>query len=135
SNNTNVLYSVATDGSIATLTANKFLVHQTTAGVQAKPDVIYRNGYVHVIYQDLVSSDVMYRRGIIVNAVGVQELENKLSIYPNPTSDELTIEYGMGTDGAGVITDLSGREVLRFECTGEKTIISLRELPVGEYLL
>lgn len=68
------------------------------------------------------------------SVVGFSELlDGKMVIiYPNPTSDELTIEHGMG---AGVITDLSGKEVLQFECTGEKTIISVRDLPVGDYLL
>lgn len=135
SSNTNVLYSLTTNGSVADLTSTKFRVHQNTAGVQAKPDVIYKNGFVHVIYQDLTTNDVMYRRGTIVNAVGVEELASQLAVYPNPAHDVITIENTSGTSIEGGIYDLSGREISTFRSEQPKTELRIEHLLPGMYVV
>lgn len=55
---------------------------------------------------------------------------SELTIYPNPTSEAVTVE----TDGEVVLSDLQGRELLRREVHGSGRI-DLGELPAGTYLL
>lgn len=55
------------------------------------------------------------------------------SLYPNPATTSLTLSGK--TDGYVKIYSMSGQEVGQTEVKGEKTIIPVKELPVGSYLL
>lgn len=90
--NTDVKIAVATDGSIETLVAYKSLLNPDPTGTQAKPDVIYRGGYVHAVFQDFNTGDVMYRRGMIADVTGLMEDElSNLTISPNPANDLIVV--------------------------------------------
>ncbi|MNL65490.1 hypothetical protein D3C87_1898250 [compost metagenome] len=54
-------------------------------------------------------------------------------MYPNPATSSLTLSGK--TDGFVKIYNLSGQEVGQIEVKGEKTIIPIKGLPVGPYLL
>ncbi len=87
SGNSEILCSVTTDGNAQTLAAYKSIVNAEPAGFQGKPDVIYKNGFVHVIYQDLAVGDVIYRKGTIADVTGINELNGAtVEIFPNPTN-------------------------------------------------
>ena len=60
-----------------------------------------------------------------------------LQVYPNPTSDVLTIHStGAAGDKATItLTDLSGKTVLSTVMTGNETTISMNGLAAGLYLL
>ena len=55
------------------------------------------------------------------------------SIYPNPATTSLTLSGK--TDGYVKIYSMSGQEVGQIAVKGEKTVIPIKELPVGSYLL
>jgi surface protein len=54
-------------------------------------------------------------------------------VYPNPATTSLTLSGK--TDGYVKIHNLSGQEVGQIEVKGEKTVIPIKELPVGSYLI
>ena len=61
-------------------------------GFQGKPDVIFKNGYVHVVYQDLATDNVIYRRGTIADVTEINEMDGVvLDVYPNPTTQIITV--------------------------------------------
>ncbi|MFT5858803.1 MAG: hypothetical protein ACI865_000896 [Flavobacteriaceae bacterium] len=86
--NTNVKIAVTTDGLAESLVTYKSIFNSDESGTQAKPDVIYSNGYVHAVFQDYASGDVIYRRGVIADVAGIEENElSNLTVSPNPAKD------------------------------------------------
>jgi hypothetical protein len=68
--------------------------------------------------------------------------DDLLSVYPNPVSELLSIEYLMESDGmfSAELMNPQGVVVMRTDKTSSpaglhKTILNLRELPNGAYLL
>ena len=55
------------------------------------------------------------------------------SVYPNPATTSLTLSGK--TNGHVKIYSLAGQEVGQIEVKGEKTVIPIKELPVGSYLI
>jgi hypothetical protein len=68
-------------------------------------------------------------------AVSVEDINNHnlVSIYPNPASDELTIESP--ATGVLSILNLNGQQLLIQEITGPKTQLDISNLPFGVYLV
>ncbi|MEJ6777760.1 MAG: hypothetical protein QNK85_10660 [Crocinitomicaceae bacterium] len=90
--NTNILCAVTTDGNAQTLGSFKSKVNSGQTGFQGKPDVIFKNGFIHVVYQDLADGNVIYRKGTISDVTDINEINGTVvSIYPNPTSQLVTI--------------------------------------------
>ncbi len=87
--NTEIFYSLALTAANAvdSLTGNKWKANITTTGVQTTPEIIYKNGFVHLFYSDKFSGDVIYRRGVINSLLSVSELTKEDAIFPNPSSD------------------------------------------------
>lgn len=56
-------------------------------------------------------------------------------VYPNPAKDRLTIRHGLPHGQWLVITDISGRQVLRKRTETPQTIINISSLAPGTYLL
>lgn len=111
--NTDILCAVATDGLIQTLGAFKSKVNATTEGIQSKPDVILRNGVVHVIYEEMGSGNVIYRKGVIADVTGIAEAEkSKFELYPNPAQTSVTLtKIDPSTISEVSMSDLLGREI------------------------
>ncbi len=57
----------------------------------------------------------------------------KLEIYPNPTSNQLTIE-GTAINQV-VVFNLMGQEVLRQSVNADKVVVALGALPEGTYFV
>ena len=92
SGNTDIMCSVTTDGNSQTLAAFKSKVNTDITGTQSKPDVVYKDGVVHVVFQDLAAGNVVYRKGIVADVTGINELNGAvIEIYPNPTSQLISI--------------------------------------------
>ncbi|MGB0389953.1 MAG: endonuclease [Salibacteraceae bacterium] len=72
--------------------------------------------------------------GVIYTGSSISEnhLSSQISIYPNPTKNELNINSELEFKKHEIL-DLSGRVILNV--VGEQTSISLAELPQGNYLL
>ena len=93
SGNSDILYSVTTDGNSHTLGAFKSKVNVDLTGFQGKPDVVFKNGFVHVVYQDLAAGNVVYRKGVISDVTQINEVdEATVSIYPNPTHQKVNLD-------------------------------------------
>lgn len=63
--------------------------------------------------------------------------ENGLAVYPNPVSDNMMVTVGGTINGAANITimDMTGKLLKTITATGNKTSISVNELPSGMYIL
>jgi hypothetical protein len=69
-------------------------------------------------------------------AVGVAESTTLpgVQLYPNPVSNQLTIE-APGPMALITLTDLLGREVARHSATGNSSTIGVSHLPPGAYIV
>ncbi|MBK8143880.1 MAG: T9SS type A sorting domain-containing protein [Bacteroidetes bacterium] len=61
--------------------------------------------------------------------------DGDINIYPNPTSQQLTIEYECKTDGEFILYNSLGQEILKTTLTNENKKVSLltNDLSVGVY--
>lgn len=67
--------------------------------------------------------------------IGAQ-LPLTLSVFPNPTSDKLTIQAGANAIGISYqLLDLTGKHVQTGTLLGETTTLSLDQLPTGVFFL
>ena len=67
------------------LTSYKEKANSTSTGVQTNPEIIYKNGLVHLFYEDGASGNLIYRRGTINVNLKVEENDELVTIFPNPT--------------------------------------------------
>ncbi|HET6557890.1 MAG TPA: glycosyl hydrolase [Prolixibacteraceae bacterium] len=68
----------------------------------------------------------------------LKDPESGISIYPNPTSDSVTITFLQVTSGSKArisLTDLSGKTVYQGEANGHTLVLSTREFSKGVYLV
>ena len=132
--NYEVYCAFASGDDFSTFEESKSQVNLVTSGTQSNPDLYYRNGYIHVVFQDGISGNVIYRRGRI-SALGVEENQNRdVLIYPNPANDLIHIE---GVDGPSTykILSLDGKELETGEISKNNTNIWVKELTPGSYIL
>lgn len=67
--------------------------------------------------------------------LGVDELENAVSIYPNPFSDQLTIQLGNWVSSTVQIYDMNGALILDLQVPGSEMTINLDAISSGVYVL
>lgn len=135
--NPEIFCSVITDGNVQRFSDYKARVNTVVSGVQTNPDVIYRDGYFHVVFQDAASGDVIYRRGTIADVIGIEETgHGKISVSPNPSADGNFILSGLPENVVLTLTDVSGKAVdfLQTTVNGD-TMICPEEVPSGVYIL
>jgi len=59
-----------------------------------------------------------------------------LQVYPNPSTDKLTIQIASASSVTNVeITDISGQTVARFELTNGDNTIGIANLNTGSYFI
>jgi len=69
------------------LTSYKEMANGTSTGTQTNAEIIYKNGIVHLFYQDDTAGDLIYRRGTLDMTLGLEENEKNLRLHPNPSAD------------------------------------------------
>ena len=87
-------------------------------------------------------ADTFSREVVVINTVGVDEFSKQdffLSVYPNPSSGEFSIEYNSDAENIGSVqvSDIIGKEIILFNTVagkGKKTI-NLAEFEAGLYLI
>jgi photosystem II stability/assembly factor-like uncharacterized protein len=72
-----------------------------------------------------------------VGIVQAHSAEKLVSIYPNPATDVLAVElcFGPWEKSEIAVYTISGQLVLREETTGTKTMLNIKNLPKGIYIL
>lgn len=104
-----------------------------TTGHQYTPDVIYKNGFFHVVYYDGAAGIPKYIRiGFTPFPLSVNEIYNEIdhiNIFPNPFHDDVYVDF----DGDARLYSSSGVHL----GNGNSALIKshLKTLPVGFYLL
>lgn len=136
--NPDIFYSVSVPGAnhLDALTDFKYKGNLTTSGNQTNPEIIYKNGLVHLFYQDNSTGDLIYRRGTIDVDLGLNETDLKMQVYPNPSATgTFVLQYE--SSGAEIkITNSIGQKVdysLGFK--DGITILNLQKAPKGIYFL
>ena len=95
------------------------------------------NDQPYVAYMDGADSSkatVMYYDSVFV---GVKEQqESKLSLYPNPATDKITIEIAEGQVPSQLsMMNLNGQDILTCQITKSKSTIDISGLPSGVYFM
>jgi hypothetical protein len=70
-----------------------------------------------------------------LNFTGLNELENTISIAPNPATDQLTISSSSSIEENYILFDPQGRAILSGKLSGTTTQLDLSKLARGNYLL
>ncbi|MBK8622190.1 MAG: fasciclin domain-containing protein [Saprospiraceae bacterium] len=86
-------------------------------------DLVAENGVVHIIDEVL---DILTSLDDII--------EDKISIYPNPTADFLRIIYTYSSDAVYYITDMQNK-IIRQGKVQETEQIDVRDIQSGQYQL
>ena len=73
----------------------------------------------------------------LAKAVGLEEYESKVTVYPNPARDFVTVEMAVGTEIANIVLyDMHGRIVGTNNYSPlQPTAINVKNLPAGTYFL
>jgi hypothetical protein len=67
--------------------------------------------------------------------VNCEVLNTDFTVYPNPTSDYLFINFKNGNENSVVIKDVMGREVSKLNCYAETNKVNVSSLSNGTYFL
>lgn len=119
--NTEIFCSFTTNGDINELLNTKHMVNINTTGSQTNPDIIYKNGFAHLVYQDAFTGSVIYRKGIIGTA-GLEENNiNNVTVYPNPSNGN---EFYINKNSVDEITEIN-----MLNSTGKIVPIEIQNLP------
>lgn len=108
---------------------------------EAAPDVTYWS--VELVNNDQTVRFGTYGRGIfdfnISEFVDNKEIEItkelKASIYPNPVTDFMTINWPSGNVNDAGIFDINGKYIQEIMVQGDKSMISLAQLSAGKYFV
>ncbi len=95
-----------------------------------KPCVAYGGRYsLDTIKPTVMKYDSVY--------AGINKLqESRLSIYPNPATDKITVDLsGMSQGGNLTIVDIEGQEFIKRQIIPPKTQIDISALPSGVYFV
>jgi hypothetical protein len=75
-----------------------------------------------------------YLQSVVLSASSIQKKSN-LSLFPNPTTGNLTIQYDGKAGNKGNIMDAHGKVVLEISLTGKTSHIDLKPFAAGMYYL
>jgi hypothetical protein len=101
-------------------------------GMQRTPDIAYADGAFHIVWDEMGSSQVRYRKLTLESTVSIAEASRaEMKIWPNPTTGILQLQ-GVSCPYAR-ITDLQGRTVL--EQRLQDGTLDVSTLAAGRYVL
>jgi hypothetical protein len=84
-------------------------------------------------YVDNAGSAYIFKSTVIVNIQTIESSKyQNINIYPNPVTDELTIENGQGT---AIIYNAVGQSVQEVDIDASKVQLNVSELPQGIYTI
>lgn len=94
-----------------------------------------QNGTYTQVIPNAAGCDSTITINLVMSSVGLSELSETFSVYPNPTSDNITVKTSNAQDQELLIIDVHGREVVRQHWTGTTTQVDLSSLEAGTYTL
>jgi poly(3-hydroxybutyrate) depolymerase len=72
---------------------------------------------------------------VCLSASITEQTQNELKVYPNPSSDHVTISWGSNEEMTVRLFDFSGREIMEIEVKGDHFKLERNGLSDGSYLL
>ena len=79
---------------------------------------------------------VKFEEGIIgIENQTLDNMDNNLSIYPNPSVYQITVLFPKHDTYTITVTDLTGKSIIQSNLTGERTVLQIADLDAGIYLL
>lgn len=121
-----------TTGNVNDLLSSKGIVNVDPNGAQTNPDVFFKNGKVHYVFQDGLTGTVIYKWGTFGMLDLTEEQHATFKILPNPAFTEIQI---VGAEGAlFLLKDLQGKELKRGKIVGQE-FISIESFPAGCYVI
>jgi len=129
--NYEIFCSWASTSALGDLLINKHQVNVNSTGTQSNPDLIYQNGFIHLVYQDGASGDVIYRKGHFTDLSTSNIPLAEINVYPNPSNGTIYID---GVFESVQLTDVNGRIVpADITIVGNQTILKTES--EGTFLL
>lgn len=131
--NTNVLFTYSVNGS-KDLFVKIDTVNEAILGYDIVPDIAYRNGVFHLVFQNGHLGDLQYRSARVSHATGV-EVNNpntSFELYPNPANDQIHINGQFNSPLKYHIVNSLGQIMLK---GSSNRSISISSLPKGNYML
>lgn len=115
------------------LTSFKQQSNTSTSGNQTNPEIIYKNGVVHLFYSDGGSGDLIYRRGTISATAGLNTSNSTELLHPNPSTGTFVVPADIENI---CLVDALGR---KHEFTATETEmgieIRIQNAPLGIYFV
>lgn len=132
--NANVLYSLSSTGASG-FSAPSDTLNVQTLGRQVNPDVAYDDGTFHIVWQDKYSGRVAYRKGVVIEAVSVENLiDTQVIAFPNPCTTEFVLKNIQGYKQVEVTNSL-GQLIFQNQITTNQITISMQQHSAGTYLV
>lgn len=91
----------------------------------------YMPGDENIDMKSLIEKDTLLRVGIVEN----NQLSFPLTVYPNPSSESISIQVPVSSKYKAQILTLSGQIVLTSNVFNNRTILDIKKLPRSIYLL
>jgi hypothetical protein len=94
----------------------------------------------HTVYLEASNDWCLSSDTILIKVLSTVSLEDRnikeFRVYPNPVSNQLHLEAaGMAGRKQVVLTDMSGKVLLRTQFDGDSHLLELQSYPPGTYML
>lgn len=134
--NLDIKFRLSTTGPEGLVTAETKVLNQSTSGNQLRPDVHWENGRLHVVYQDVVTNQVIYISGKVdaVSPLNGVTKSTRVHLFPNPTSRFILISSPIDFDQV-VLFDHLGQAVKNQNVMFSNREIDLSNLSQGIYTI
>lgn len=108
-------------------------IHANIAGAQRTPDVAFKNGVFHLVWEEQTTGTLGYRAATIEGSIGINALEDTepLLLWPNPAEDEIQLDLPIHVWNITVI-DAFGHVILK---SRSQRMLNIASLAPGAYSL
>ena len=131
-----IMCALTTQNVLNDLLGTKHTVNTNTSSSQSNPDVVYKDGMVHLVFQDALTGDVIYKRGVIGTAGKIEQTIKQLVLFPNPSLSGKFLLKGAKTIDCLSVSDEFGKRVeATIEMYHDSLSIDLSEFANGIYEL
>ena len=94
-------------------------------------DAIYNTAYIYFDWNPAIVTNTTYN---INGSLGLDELNNLISVYPNPASTYFTVQSETEMEWI-TLTDMSGKQIQHTTADGTSQTVGVENLEKGIYIL